>query len=153
MDSDELWLENQGSEEDENVEYNFGTIVAQKDATLYSESGGIVGEYCVSAGENLALNGTFVVGADTDNRSWAALQADGMVKATGALRVLTDNILCIDAVTGFSFDGTTLELEGHQGIAVKDGDVNITAEGTEIVASDAYAIREDLFQNDFNCNV
>ena len=153
VDSDELWLENQGSEEDENVEYNFGTIVAQEDVTLYSESGGIVGEYCVSAGENLALNGTFVVGADTDNRSWAALQADGMVEATGALRVLTDNILCIDAVTGFSFDGTTLELEGHQGIVVENGDVNIIAESTEIVVSDAYAIREDLFQNDFNCNV
>ena len=152
VDSDELWLENEGSEENENVTYNFGTIFGSKDVTLYSESGGIVGEYGIYAGENLTLNGTFAIGADTDNKTWSAVLAYGRAEVTGNLRVITDDILCVYAEDGFSFNGSTLELEGHQGIAVQNGDVNIVAESTEIVASDYCAIRDEM-ANDSVCNV
>ena len=152
VDSDELWLENEGSEENENVTYNFGTIFGSKDITLHSESGGIVGEYGIYAGENLTLNGTFAIGADTDNKTWSAVLVYGRAEVTGNLRVITDDILCVYAEDGFSFNGSTLELEGDQGIAVKNGDVNIVAESTEIVASDYCAIRDET-GNDSVCNV
>lgn len=67
VDSDNLWIENRGSEENENVSYTYYTIWADGDATLYSENGGIVGEDCLFAGGNLTLNGNFVVGADHDS--------------------------------------------------------------------------------------
>lgn len=152
VDSDELWLENEGSEENENVTYNFGTIFGSKDVTLHSESGGIVGEYGIYAGKNLTLNGTFAIGADTDNKTWSAVLVYGRAEVTGNLRVITDDILCVYAEDGFSFNGSTLELEGHQGIAVQNGDVNIVAESTEIVASDYCAIRDEM-ANDSVCNV
>ena len=152
VDSDELWLENEGSEENENVTYNFGTIFGSKDITLHSESGGIVGEYAIYAGENLTLNGTFAIGADTDNKTWSAVLVYGRAEVTGNLRVITDDILCVYAEDGFSFNGSTLELEGYQGIAVQNGDVNIVAESTEIVASDYCAIRDEM-ADDSVCNV
>lgn len=152
VDSDELWLENEGSEENENVTFNFGTIFGSKDVTLHSESGGIVGEYAIYAGENLSLNGTFAIGADTDNKTWSAVLAYGRAEVTGNLHVITDDILCVYAEDGFSFNGSTLELEGYQGIAVQNGDVNIVAESTEIVASDYCAIRDEM-ANDSVCNV
>ncbi len=152
VDSDTLWLENHGSEENENVTYNFATVYGDKDITLHSESGGIVGEYAIYAGEDLTLNGTFAIGADTDNKTWSAVLVYGRAEVTGNLRVITEDILCVYAEDGFSFNGSTLELEGHQGIAVKNGDVNIVAESTEIVASDYCAIRDEM-ANDSVCNV
>ena len=62
VDSDNLWIENQGSEENENVSYTFHTIFADGDATLYSENGGIVGENCFFVDGILTLNGNFVLG-------------------------------------------------------------------------------------------
>ena len=150
VDSDNLWIENRGSEENENVSYTYYTIWADGDATLYSENGGIVGEECLFAGGNLTLNGNFVVGADHD--SGYAMRSIGRTEVNGNLRVIADDILCVYAEKGFSFNGSTLKLEGHQGIAVQNGDVNIVADSTEIVVSDYCAIR-DATEHDSVCNV
>ena len=150
VDSDNLWLENRGSEENENVPYTFHTIFADGDATLYSENGGIVGENCFLARGNLTLNGNFVVGADHD--SGYAMRSVGRTEVNGNLRVITDDIWCVYAEEGFSFNGSTLELEGYRGIMIKNGDVNIVADSTEIVVSDAWAIT-DMTGNDSVCNV
>ena len=150
VDSDNLWIENRGIEENENVSYTFHTIFADGDATLYSENGGIVGENCFLARGNLTLNGNFVVGADHD--SGYAMRSVGRTEVNGNLRVITDDIWCVYAEEGFSFNGSTLELEGYRGIMIKNGDVNIVADSTEIVVSDAWAIT-DMTGNDSVCNV
>ena len=125
VDSDNLWIENRGSEENENVPYTFYTILADGDATLSSENGGIWGENCFLARGNLTLNGNFVVGADHD--SGYAMRSVGRTEVNGTLRVISEDISCVYAEEGFSFIGSTLELEGYQGIAVQNGDVNIIA--------------------------
>jgi len=150
VDSDNLWIENEGSEENENVPYTFYTILADGDATISSENGGIVGENCFLARGNLTLNGNFVVGADHD--SGYAMRSVGRTEVNGNLRVITEDIWCVYAEDGFSFNGTTLELEGYRGIMVKNGDVNIVADSTEIVVSDTWAIT-DMTGNDSVCNV
>ena len=150
VDSDNLWIENRGSEENENVPYTFHTIFADGDATLYSENGGIVGENCFFVDGNLTLNGNFVVGADHD--SGYAMRVCGRTEVNGNLHVITDDIWCVYAEDGFSFNGSTLELEGYRGIMVKNGEVNIVADSTEIVVSDAWAIT-DMTGNDSVCNV
>ena len=141
VDSDELWLENQGIEEDENVVYDFTSVLAQEDATLYSESGGIVGEYCVYAGRNLTLNGTFAVAADTDSEAYSVLEAGGKIEAIGTLMVRSEDICGIQAKEGFSFKGTTLDIEATQGIYVSEGDISIVADSTKIETSDTCAIK------------
>ena len=151
VDSDELWLENEGSEENENVTYNFGTIFGSKDITLHSESGGIVGEYGIYAGENLTLNGTFAIGADTDNRTWSAVLVYGRAEVTGNLRVITDDILCVYAEDGFSFNGSTLELDGYSGIWGRITEINadsvvITTEvGAALDGDEVYVIANYLW--------
>ena len=150
VDSDNLWIENRGSEENENVSYAYDTIYADGDATLSSENGGIVGENCFFVDGNLTLNGNFVVGADND--AGYALWVRGRTEVNGNLRVIADDILCVYAEKGFSFNGSTLKLEGYRGIMVKNGDVNIVADSTEIVVSDDRAI-QDATENDSVCNV
>lgn len=150
VDSDNLWIENRGSEENENVSYTFHTIWADGDATLYSENGGIVGEDCLFADGNLTLNGNFVVGADHD--SGYAMRSIGRTEVNGNLRVIAEDILCVYAEDGFSFNGSTLKLEGYHGIMVQNGGVNIVADSTEIVVSDDCAI-QDATENDSVCNV
>ena len=150
VDSDNLWIENQGSEENENVSYTFHTIFADGDATLYSENGGIVGENCFFVDGILTLNGNFVLGADHD--SGYAMRSVGRTEVNGNLRVIAEDILCVYAEDGFSFNGSTLELEGYHGIMVQNGDVNIVADSTEIVVSDDCAIT-DTTGNDSVCNV
>jgi len=150
VDSDDLWIENRGSEENENVPYTFDTIFADGDATLSSENGGIVGENCFLVGGNLTLNGNFVVGADHD--SGFALWVCGRTEVNGNLRVIADDISCVYAEDGFSFNGSTLKLEGYHGIMVQNGGVNIVADSTEIVVSDDCAI-QDMTENDSVCNV
>ncbi|MBO5783851.1 MAG: hypothetical protein J6R33_02665, partial [Clostridia bacterium] len=150
VDSDNLWIENRGSEENENVPYTFHTIFADGDATLYSENGGIVGENCFFVEGNLTLNGNFVVGADHD--SGYAMRSIGRTEVNGNLRVIAENFLCVYAEDGFSFNGSTLKLEGYRGIMVQNGDVNIVADSTEIVVSEDCAIA-DMTGNDSVCNV
>ena len=132
VDSDNLWIENRGSEENENVSYTFHTIFADGDATLSSENGGIVGENCFFVDGNLTLNGNFVVGADHD--SGYAMRSIGRTEVNGNLRVISEDILCVYAENGFSFNGTTLDIEGYGGIDA-DGGVNITADSTTIITS------------------
>ncbi|MBR2320224.1 MAG: hypothetical protein IKA50_05535 [Clostridia bacterium] len=150
VDSDNLWIENRGIEENENVSYTFHTIFADGDATLYSENGGIVGENCLFADGNLTLNGNFVVGADHD--SGYAMRSVGRTEVNGNLRVITEDIWCVYAEDGFSFNGSTLELEGYHGIMIRNGDVNIVSDSTELVVSDDCAIT-DMTGNDSVCNV
>ncbi len=132
VDSDNLWIENRGSEENENVPYTFHTIFADGDATLSSENGGIVGENCFFVDGNLTLNGNFVLGADHD--SGYAMRSIGRTEVNGNLRVIAEDILCVYAEGGFSFNGTTLDIEGYGGIDA-DGGVNITADSTTIITS------------------
>ena len=108
VDSDNLWIENRGIEENENVPYTFHTIFADGDATLSSENGGIVGENCFLVDGNLTLNGNFVVGADHD--SGYAMRSKGRMEVNGNLRVIAEDILCVYAEDGFSFNGSTLKL-------------------------------------------
>ena len=150
VDSDNLWIENRGSEENENVPYTFDTIFADGDATLSSENGGIVGENCFFVDGNLTLNGNFVLGADHDKGY--TIQVHGRTEVNGNLRVISEDITCVYAEKGFSFNGSTLKLEGYHGIMVKNGDVNIVADSTEIVVSDDCAI-QDATANDSVCNV
>ena len=150
VDSDNLWIENRGIEENENVPYTFHTIFADGDATLSSENGGIVGENCFLVDGNLTLNGNFVVGADHD--SGYAMRSKGRMEVNGNLRVIAEDIWCVYAEDGFSFNGSTLELEGYRGIMIKNGDVNIVADSTEIVVSEDWAIT-DMTGNDSVCNV
>ena len=150
VDSDNLWIENRGIEENEDVPYTYDTIYADYDATISSENGGIVGENCFFVAGNLTLNGNFVVGADHD--VGYALQVRGRTEVNGNLRVIAEDILCVYAEDGFFFNGSTLELEGYHGIMVQNGDVNIVADSTEIVVSDDCAIT-DMTGNDSVCNV
>ncbi len=150
VDSDNLWIENRGSEENENVSYTFHTIWADGDATLYSENGGIVGENCFLARGNLTLNGNFVVGADHD--SGYAMRSVGRTEVNGNLRVITEDIWCVYAEDGFSFNGSTLKLEGYRGIMIQNGEVNIVADSTEIVVSEEWAIT-DMTGDDSVCNI
>ena len=150
VDSDNLWIENRGIEENEDVPYTYETIDADGDATIFSENGGIVGENCFFVDGNLTLNGNFVVGADHD--SGFALWVCGRTEVNGNLRVIADDISCVYAEKGFSFNGSKLELEGYHGIMVQNGDVNIVADSTEIVVSDDCAI-QDATEKDSVCNV
>ena len=150
VDSDNLWIENRGSEENEDVPYTYDTIFADVDATISSENGGIVGENCFFVDGNLTLNGNFVLGADHDKGY--ALQSNGRTEVNGNLRVIAEDIWCVYAEDGFSFNGSTLELEGYRGIMVQNGEVNIVADSTEIVVSDTWAIT-DMTANDSVCNV
>ena len=129
VDSDELWLENEGSEEDENVICDFSTVFAEEDVTLSSESGGIVGEIALNVFGTLTLNGNFVAGGDSD-RDNPVIIANRM-EANGNLVLRNSTGLAVDASEAFSFNGTTLDIEGYGGIDA-DGDVNITADNVSV---------------------
>ena len=132
VDSGELWLENEGSEENENATYDSATIYADKDVTLSSESGGIVGEIALTVFGTLTLNGNFVVGGDPDHDN--PLIIANRMEANGKLVLRNDTGLAVDASESFSFNGTTLDIEGYGGIDA-DGGVNITADSTTIITS------------------
>ena len=129
VDSDELWLENEGSEENENVIYDFDTVYAEKDVTLSSESGGIVGEIALTVFGTLTLNGNFVAGGDSDH-DFPLIIANRM-EANGKLVLRNSTGVAVDASESFSFNGTTLDIEGFGGIDA-DGDVNITADNVSV---------------------
>ena len=80
------------------------------------------------------------------------MPTSGLAEVNGNLRVIAENFLCVYAEDGFSFNGSTLKLEGYRGIMVQNGDVNIVADSTEIVASDYCAIRDET-GNDSVCRV
>ena len=129
VDSDELWLENEGSEENENIIYDFDTVFAEEDVTLSSESGGIVGEIALNVFGTLTLNGNFVAGGDSD-RDNPVILANRM-EANGSLVLRNSTGLAVDVSEAFSFNGTTLDIEGFGGIDA-DGDVNITADNVSV---------------------
>ena len=132
VDSDELWLENEGSEENENVTYNFSTVLADKDVTLSSESGGIVGEIALNVFGTLTLNGNFVAGGDPDHDN-PLIRANRM-EANGNLVLRNDTGVAVETSESFSFNGQSLSIEGYGGIDA-DGGVNITADSTTIITN------------------
>ena len=149
VDSDNLWIENRGIEENENVSYTFHTIFADGDATIYSENGGIVGENCFFVAGNLTLNGNFVLGADHD--SGYAMRSIGRTEVNGNLRVIAEDILCVYAEDGFSFNGSTLELEGYAGIWGRITEINAdsvvitTKVGAALDGDEVYVTANDLW--------
>ncbi|MBQ3202506.1 MAG: carbohydrate-binding domain-containing protein, partial [Clostridia bacterium] len=153
VDSDELWLENEGSEENENVIYDFDTVYAEKDVTLSSESGGIVGEIALTVFGTLTLNGNFVAGGDSDHDN--PLIIANRMEANGNLVLRNSTGVAVDVSEGFSFNGQSLSIEAPCGIYSTNGDVNITADSTEIIASSTYAIRADdyIAEKAHICNV